>query len=122
MTNSTYEASCTKEQNCYFAYKDSSLCFECDKNYYLDFKDGKCKSNTEDNEFKYCKISNLGLTCNVCINGYFYGEDLKCTNTYKCKESNNGICEMWSDNFYLGLDNKCSLIEHCIYSFNEKYL
>ena len=119
LTNSTYETACTKEQNCYFADKDSGLCFQCDNNYYLDFKDGKCKSNTEDNEFKYCKISNLGLTCNVCINGYFYGEDLKCTNTYKCKESNNGICEICSDNFYLGLDHRCSLIEHCIYSFNE---
>ena len=119
MTNSAYETACTKEQNCYSADKDSGLCFECDKNYYLDFKDGNCKSNTEDNEFKYCKISHFGLTCNVCISGYFYGEDLKCTNTYKCKESNNGICEICSDNFYLGLDNKCSLIEYCIYSFNE---
>ena len=119
LTNSAYETACTKEQNCYSADKDSGLCFECDKNYYLDFKDGNCKSNTEDNEFKYCKISHFGLTCNVCISGYFYGEDLKCTNTYKCKESNNGICEICSDNFYLGLDNKCSLIEHCIYSFNE---
>ena len=120
-SSSTYETACTKEKNCYSADKDSGLCYICDKNYYLDFKDGKCKPNTENNEFKYCKTSNLGLTCSVCIDGYFYGEDLKCTNTYGCKESNNGICEVCSDNFYLGLDNKCCMIEHCIYSYNEYY-
>ena len=54
---------------------------------------------------------NLGLLCNKCINWYFFGEDLKYINAFECKESNNGICEIWPENFYLGLDNKCSLIE-----------
>ena len=31
-------------------------------------------------------------------------------------ESNNGICYACADNYYLGLDNKCTEVEHCIYS------
>ena len=47
----------------------------------MDFRDGKCKFDSEYNEFIYCKISYLGLIYNVIIKGYFSGENLKCTNT-----------------------------------------
>ena len=115
----TFRPACTKEQNCYSADKDSGLCLSCDIKYYLDYRDGKCKSNREDNQFKFCRSSKLGLSCDECIGGYYLGEDLKCSETNGCKESNKGICESCLDNYYLGLDNKCSLIEHCIYSIDE---
>ena len=117
LSSSYYKPACSKDENCYQADKDSGLCLICNENYYIDYNDGKCKSNLENNEFKFCK-SARGL-CNECINNYYLGEDLKCTPTKGCQESNNGICEICSEKYYLGLDNKCSLIKRCIYSINE---
>ena len=117
-SSSDYRPACTKEPNCYEADKDTGLCLRCNENFYIDYKDGKCKTNIENNEFKNCK-SSYGSLCDKCINGYYLGEDLKCTNTRGCLESNNGVCNICSDNYYLGSDNKCSLIRHCIYSFDE---
>lgn len=112
-----YKPACTKDQNCYQGDKDSGLCLQCNQNYYIDYKDGICKSNLENNEFIYCKEARD--LCNSCINNYYLGEDLQCSNTKGCLESYNGVCNICSDGYYLGLDNKCSLIKNCIYSLNE---
>ena len=112
-----YRPGCSKDKNCYEADKDSGLCLQCNKNYFIDYKDGKCKSNLENNEFKYCKSARE--FCNNCLYGYYLGEDLKCSNTIGCLESNNGICNICSEGYYLGFDNKCSLIKYCIYSKDE---
>ena len=117
LASSYYKPGCTKDKNCNEAGKDSGLCLSCNENYYLDYNDGKCKSNLEDNEFKYCKSARGA--CNQCIFYYYLGEDLKCSPTKGCLESNNGICNVCSEGYYLGLDNKCSLIERCIYSTDE---
>ena len=117
LSSSFFKPACSKEENCYRADKDSGLCLLCDDNYYIDYKDGKCKSNEENNEFKYCR-SAKGL-CSECINKYYLGEDLKCSSTRGCLESNNGICKKCLEGYYLGLDNKCSVIERCIYSLDE---
>ena len=45
------EQSVPPEENCYNGDKDLGICIECKDNYYLDFNDGKCKSNQENNEF-----------------------------------------------------------------------
>ena len=117
LIGSGYKATCTITNYCNQADKDTGLCLECIEGYYLDYKDGKCKSNKNNDEFKYCKISEQ--VCKECIIGYYLGEDSKCSNTKGCIESENGICLSCSDNYYYGLDKKCSLIEHCINSLNE---
>lgn len=105
---------CTTTEHCLLGDADTGLCLYCEENYYIDYKDGKCKSNQGDNEYKYCKKAKG--ECTECIYGYFIGEDFKCSLTRNCSESNLGICQVCSDNFYLGLDNICSSVEHCIYS------
>lgn len=111
---SNYGDCCTKEKNCYYGNKDLGICTACIDNYCLDFKDGKCKSNTENDEYKYCKAADG--ECTSCEFGYYLGKDYKCCNTRHCSESYNGKCEECEDNYYLGLDNRCNSVEHCIYS------
>ena len=106
---------CTTEKNCKFGDRTTGICISCKDNYYIDYNDGKCKSNQEDNDFKYCKVADE--ICNECISvDYFIGEDHKCSTTRFCSESYNGTCIECMDNYYLGLDNKCTNIKHCIYS------
>ena len=108
--------SCTKtEKFCLSGKKDLGVCERCIDNYYLDYKDEKCKSNIEDNDYKYCLIADDGK-CDKCIQGYFLGEDKKCSFTKNCAESHFGICKSCIKNYYLGFDNKCSSVENCIYT------
>ena len=107
---------CTNVNNCYSADKDTGICLLCEQKYYLDDKDYKCKSNLEDNEYKYCeKIKNN--VCLKCNSPYYLGKDSKCSTTSNCEESENGKCILCSEKYYLGKDNYCSNIEHCIYSY-----
>lgn len=105
---------CSTEENCIKAKRHLGVCTLCKDNYYLDYKDGKCKSNLEDDDFKYCRIAD-GV-CNKCIEGYFVGQDNKCSFTDNCAESEDGKCKVCKDKFYLGLDLKCTNVENCIYS------
>ena len=105
---------CTKTDNCLYGDKDLGICTLCKNGYYIDYNDGKCKSNEENNDFKYCKIADG--KCIECLNEYKLGEDNKCSNTKNCAESENGTCIQCIDNYYLGLDNLCTDTEHCIYS------
>ena len=106
---------CSNIENCVLADKDTGICLLCEENYYLDDKDYKCKSNLEDNEFKYCsKVENN--ICTSCTKNHYLGQDKKCSSTKNCEESENGICILCSKNYYLGKDNYCSDIEHCIYT------
>lgn len=109
--------SCSIEANCYYADVETGICTQCNSEYYLDLLDYKCKSNLEDNDFKYC-MKVIDNKCTQCIQGYKLSKDSKCTSTYKCIEAENGKCIVCEDNYYLGLDNRCSNVEHCIYSNN----
>ena len=109
--------SCSKEEKCSYADKDTGICISCINGYYLDINNGTCKSNQENNKFKFCKI--FYEKCISCQNDYALSEDGKCTSTDNCIETENGICLSCKDNFYLGLDNKCNFVEHCIYSGNS---
>ena len=106
---------CSSSDNCYYADKDTGICITCNHDYYLDTKDYKCKTNLEDNEYKYCTQVN-GHRCITCEYKYRLGQDSKCCSTQYCAESENGICIKCLDNYYLGLDNMCTDVEHCIYS------
>ena len=112
---SKYGKSCTNTNNCYTGDKDIGICSICYPDFYLDLKDGQCKSNQENNEFKYCRTAD-NCMCIQCITGYYLGLDNKCSYTKFCSESNYGKCLTCMDDYYLGLDNRCSDVEHCIYS------
>ena len=109
------DKNCVKSHNCYIGDKDTNLCIECNLYYYIDTKDYNCKTNLEDNDFKYCQkvVDNM---CIKCESGYYMSKDYKCTYTPNCEEAVNGNCILCSKNYYLGKDNYCSDIEHCIYS------
>ena len=107
--------SCTTEKNCLYGDRTAGVCISCKENFYIDYRDGKCKPNTEENDFKHCKVANE--VCTECIGyDYFIGEDHKCVDTKYCSESYNGTCVECMDKYYLGLDKKCTNIKHCIYS------
>ena len=114
---SQYNLICSTEEFCYKADKDTGLCNECQNNYFLDTKEYKCKSNLEDDDFKYCKKVVNGQ-CIECIQSYILSKDSKCSSTRYCEEVDKGKCVLCEDNYYLGLDNKCSNIKHCIYTDN----
>ena len=108
---------CSIEKYCSYADKDTGICNLCQYNFYLDTKDYKCKSNQQENNFKYCqKVTND--QCLECIPGYTLSKDLKCTITYHCLEAENGKCLSCENEYHIGLDNKCINIDHCIYSSN----
>ena len=107
---------CTSTDNCQLANSLISVCTLCDLGFYLDKKNYKCKSNTEENTpYKYCQEV-VNSACSKCEIFYFLGEDLKCSNTPNCEKSENGICEKCIKNYHLGKDNKCNNIDKCIYS------
>ena len=113
----TNENKCSDTDNCFYTDRDTGICSTCDTHFYLDTKDYKCKSNLENNDFKYCtKVEND--ICFSCEWTYELGNDSKCSKTKFCEESENGKCKLCIDNYYLGLDNNCVDIEHCIYSIN----
>ena len=112
-------SSCTSEKNCFTGDKDTGVCLICKDNYYIDYKDGKCKSNQENNNFKNCKEADG--ECLECLEDYYIGEDNKCSNAPNCSESENGLCVECIEGYFIGLDNKCTIIEHCIYSYYFDY-
>ena len=107
--------SCTQEKNCFYGYQNLGICSKCIENYYIDYKDGKCKSNQENNIFRYCDMADYDI-CKQCIYEFYLGQDNKCSTSRYCVESNEGKCLKCQDNYHLGNDNKCTNIEHCIFS------
>lgn len=110
---------CSFSKNCEKADNDIGICIECEKGFYLDMNDYKCKSNEGNNILKYCKKA-LNNLCIKCENNYYISNDKKCSNTRNCEESENGICKLCTNDYHLGLDNNCINIEHCIYSENNE--
>ena len=106
---------CSNTDNCFDADKDTGICNKCQNNYYLDINDYKCKSNQENNDFKFCQKV-INNECIECIQLYKLSKDLKCTSSNNCLEAKNGECLLCENGYHLGLDNRCSNIEHCIYS------
>ena len=106
--------SCTKDEYCYSGDKDFGICTKCRDGYYIDLKEGKCKSNKEEDEFKYCYSSD-GNFCNDCIYKTYLGKDKKCSFSKNCSESESNICIECINNYHLDINNKCTNIEKCIY-------
>ena len=110
---------CTHTQNCLNGDKDLGICTKCKDNFFLDGSDYICKSNKEDNKYKYCTKTEDDGRCIECEKNYYLGEDYKCSFTKYCSKSILGKCLNCSKNYYLGYDNKCTNIEHCIFSSND---
>ena len=106
--------SCTVTQNCKNGYQNNGKCKICLEGYYNNLNDGKCYSNNEDNQFKYCQTATD--KCELCIKDYYLGEDNKCSFTRNCSESNLGTCTKCIPDYHLGKDNKCTNIQNCIKS------
>ena len=106
---------CTKEKSCFSGNKLNGLCNSCLGNNYIDLNDRKCKSNQENNDFKYCKQVENDI-CLTCEYDYYLSEDGKCTKSKNCAEVESGNCLFCSQNYYLTLDNRCTTTEHCKYS------
>ena len=109
----TEDKCCTTEEKCQYGDGKTALCDYCISGYYLDKKDNKCKIQDRE-EVMNCDVYLDG--CIECDLEYFKGEDLKCSKTKNCHESQNGKCLQCKEEYYLGHDNKCSPVEHCIYS------
>ena len=103
--------SCTKDENCGSGDKDLGICTKCKNGYYIE--NGKCKPNTEQNEFKYCSSSN-GELCNECSRNTYLGKDNQCSFSKYCSESLNNTCIECIDGYHLDVNNKCSNIVKCI--------
>ena len=112
---SEFKDACTTDINCYEGDKNIGLCLKCKKGFYIDYTDGKCKSNTNNDEFKHCAIADNNR-CTNCLYGFALSEDLKCSSAKYCQEVYDGKCILCIDKYFLGLDNKCTLVENCIYS------
>ena len=110
---------CVATKNCFYGDSEFGICYSCNDNYFFDYKDLQCKSNQEDNEYKYCLIAN-GL-CYECIPNYFLGEDNKCSPSKNCAVTKYGICQTCKNGYHLGLDKKCTNIDRCIYSNPDPY-
>ena len=107
---------CVTTDNCYIGDKIIGVCTECSIGYYLDFKDGQCKSNEKNDNFLYCKEADGD--CYQCIYAYELGKDKRCSQSKNCEEVNNeGNCILCQDNYYLGLDNICTNVQNCVYSY-----
>ena len=105
---------CTTTENCFSGIKVIGVCNNCNSGYYIDYRDHKCKSNQEDNEFQNCEV--VDRECIKCAVSYYLGEDHKCTKIEFCGESINGTCIECKQGYYLGLDGKCTTIKNCLYS------
>ena len=112
--NSNDNNICTTEKNCEEGDKDFGSCRNCQYLYYLNIDTGKCISNQENNDFKFCKTVEKNK-CIDCIYDYYLTPDSKCVKSKNCTKSENGICSKCDEGYHLTLDNKCTDIEHCDY-------
>jgi len=102
---SEFKDLCAKTPNCSEGNKKIGVCMKCNGGFYIDFKDGKFKSNKEHDKFSFCNKTDNGV-CNSCIYGFTLGKDSKCSSTKYCKESEYGVYIQCIEKYYLGLDKK----------------
>ena len=106
---------CTTEENCYSGRNDIGVCTYCKEEFCIDFKDGKCKSNKENNDLQFCRVADG--KCTLCMFGFYLSqEDKKCCKSSNCLKSENGICIQCINNYFLTLNKKCTNVENCIYT------
>ena len=99
----------SKFSNCKYTDKSTVYCEECKENYYLNQKNNFCVLNIYMKDFKNCAKSDItGEFCESCHPGYYLGtEDHKCTSTFGCAASKDGICIKCRHSFCLNGNNNC---------------
>ena len=107
---------CTSSKNCYYADIDTGICSGCENTFYLDGRDSQCKSNQEDNDYKFCAETDKNGKCIKCDYNNYLGEDKKCSYTDNCQNSLYGVCQKCIQDYYLGNDKKCTNVQYCIFS------
>ena len=76
----------TTEDNYFSGRSDIRVFTSCKNEFCKDFKDGKYKSNIENNNLQFCRISEG--KCTQCIYSYYLTrEDKKCCKSSKCIKS-----------------------------------
>ena len=88
---------------------DEKKCEECNENYVLDIKTGKCEINNkiinEDTKFYYkCnKTNENGNECEICISGKNLDDNGLCVDNEHCIKEKNDVCKKCGkkDNEYL---------------------
>lgn len=111
----TTGGSCSITEHCKNLLTPSSgKCYNCEKNYYVNTETGICKSNQEDNNFKYCEKGSK--VCESCIIYYHLGEDNKCSKSRNCSESEDSVCIKCDNTTFLTKNNKCIQTENCLLS------
>ena len=106
------KTTCTDEKNCAFGDLEFGFCKFCQKGFYIDLSDGKCKNNQENNEYKNCNTA-FGKNCTECVLGYHLADDGKCSKATYCKKTENGECVECYDNYFLAKNNVCTKVEKC---------
>ena len=100
---------CIKTENCQESIFGN--CIKCNNNYYYDRKENKCKE--KDNDFKYCKQTINGITCEICEDGYYFDENKICVETQFCLESENLVCKKCKSGYYLSNNKICTFTDNC---------
>ena len=100
---------CTNVENCYES--TYGKCDKCIDNFYLERKKDVCL--LKENQFKNCKESINGITCEICDNNYFLSEDLFCIKSNFCSETKDFNCLKCNNNYYLAKNGNCSTSENC---------
>ena len=111
---------CTETENCNEA--TFGVCTQCINGYYLEKINDKCIKQS--NQFLNCKISIDGKNCDTCDDNYFFDENLKCTYTNFCSQTDNyNNCIKCIDNYFLikNSDNtfSCTNEKNCINADKE---
>ena len=113
---------CSKIDGCILS-ENENIGLECDEDYCLDAKTGKCEYNDEieDEKKKFyyrCNKTNKeGTRCEICIDRFEVNESGLCVNNYLCEEKKNGICQKCrNDEGFFCLNNDFECIQ--IYSQN----
>ena len=117
---------CVNVEHC--IYSKNEQCLECEKNYFLNKLGKNCTKSV--GIFENCKISNNGTVCSQCHSDFYLrmNDSLCIDNTkegqfYKCEISNDqgDQCEVCLNGYFIGSEDKrCSLVENCSVSENEK--
>ena len=112
-------------KNCkYNQLFNEKKCAVCKDNYYLNRKEKICKSNTKNDKFYKCEISNdNGDACSTCVKDYFIGRiDKKCSLIQGClKSKNENYCLICDTDFCLDNKGKC-VYNYDITEINKKYI
>ena len=129
------EGLCEKCIEGYYLTKDRNYCTTTKNCFYGNSDFGVCYSCNDnyclDSKDFQCKSNQednelkycafANEICYICMEDYFLGVDHKCSPSKHCEIIENGKCRKCVNGYFFGLDYKCTNVEHCIYSNPDPY-